>query len=151
MNTSILNIGIGGVSGDEVITFDFCVDKDCKNKLRPYICEILGRDFKYVLKREFVQKKYLKIKKKFYDDQLMEMISFNLKKFVVYEYKRFPGKSMGEIEEGYFVILSNCIKELEFEEVLYWVGTAREKEKSQAKPRMIFGPQGKYVPDDIDF
>lgn len=147
MNMAILKIGIGGISGDEVITFDFC-DGD---KLRPYVCEIKGRDFKYVFKREFTEKKYTKIKRKFYDDKVMELISFNLKKYVVYEYKRFPGLTMGEIEEGYFVILSDCIKELEFEEVLYWVGTAREKEKRQAQQRMIFGPQEKYAPDDIDF
>lgn len=142
-----LKIGIGGLINGELLTFDFTSGE----RLKPYVCKILGRDFQYGLKREFVERRYDNFKKVFYTDRKMSALTFELERYVVYEYKRFPGESLGEIEEGYFVILRDCVKELEYEEVAYWCGTAREKERSQAKPREIFNPSKKYAPDDIDF
>jgi len=140
-------IGIGGLIGNELLTFDFCKGE----KLRPYVCKILGRDFQYGMKREFIDRDYPNYKKKFYGQHLMSAVTFKVERFVVYEYKRFPSFSMGEICEGYFVILSDCIKELEYDEVFHWCKTAKEKEKSQFKTRSLFGPEAKFAPDDIDF
>jgi hypothetical protein len=147
MKDDHLKLGLGGIIGTEAITFDFASGE----KLKPYICKILGRDFKYGMKREFINKSYTEAKKKFYENKTMTMISFKLERFIVYEYKRFPGATIGEIEEGYFVILSDCIKELEPEEVFHWCKTAREKEKSKTITRSLFEPNKKYAPDDIDF
>lgn len=147
MISSSLKIGIGGIIGEEMITFDFVNGE----KLKPYVCKILGRDFKYGMKREFAEKSYTGSKKNFYEKMPMTMISFRLERFIVYEYKRFPSSTLGEIEEGYFVILSDCIKELEPEEVFHWCKTAKEKEKSKTITRNLFGPDSKFAPDDVDF
>jgi hypothetical protein len=143
-----LKIGIGGVIGNELMTFDFCKGE----RLKPYVSKILGRDFKYKFKREFVSQVQTAYKKRFYDDQEMRAITFKLERHVVYEYKRFAGNTLGEIEEGYFVILSDSIKELEYEEVEYWCATAKEKEKLKKKRQLeLFEDSSKYAPDDIDF
>lgn len=142
-----LKLGLGGIINGQLITFDFIKGE----KLKPYVCKILGRDFKYGFKREFAEKKYDSYKKTFYDDKQMQALTFSLERYVVYEYKRFPGDTLGEICEGYFVILRDCVKELEYDEVMHWCGTAREKERSKLESRQIFGPQAKYAPDDIDF
>jgi hypothetical protein len=142
----MLKIGIGGVVGNELLTFDFTKGE----RLKPYVCKILGRDFTYGLKREFIERNYLSMRKVFYGHE-MRAITFPLERFVVYEYIRFPGNTMGEIHDGYFVILSDCIKELEKEEVIHWCGTAKEKQRSKTQGREIFNPKSKYAPDDIDF
>lgn len=150
MSVDRLQIGIGALVKNIVYTYDFTSDL-C---LRPYMAKIKGKDYKYGLNREFISKKYIRKEKRlFYDTNIpMVMIQFGpLEPFVVYEYRRFAGTTYGEIVEGYFVILSDCIKELEYEEVIYWCGTAREKEKNLHKGRMIFGEQLDFVKDDIDF
>ncbi len=141
-----LKIGNGGVIGDEMITFDFTSGE----KLKPYVCKILGRDFTYGLKREFIERVYTNIKKNFYGEE-MRLITFKLEKFVVYEYMRFAGATKGEIHDGYFVILSDCIKELDKDEVIHYCKGAKEKEKAKATGRAHFTPKKKYAPDDIDF
>lgn len=143
-----LKIGVGGIVNGELITFDF----RAKDKLKPYLCIIDGRDFQYGFKREFVDKKYVNdfIIKPYGKE--MSAIVFSLQPFVVYEYKRFAGTTLGEICEGYFVVVSDRIVELEYEEVRHWCGTAKEKANAKSKGRTIFGgPDKKYAPDDVDF
>lgn len=144
-----LKIGIGGIVGNELMTFDFCSGE----RLKPYVSKILGRDFKYKFKREFINQERTGYKKKFYDGTEMYAVTFKLERHIVYEYKRFAGATKGEIEEGYFVILSNGIKELEPEEVEYWCATAKEKERLKKKQEQmeLFAENKNYAPDDIDF
>jgi hypothetical protein len=143
-----LKIGIGGIVGNELLTFDFCSGE----KLKPYLSKILGRDFKYKFKREFVSQSKTTYKKKFYDSDQMYGITFKLERYIVYEYKRFAGATKGEIEEGYFVILSNEIKELELEEVEYWCTTSKEKENLKKQQQLeLFNNNKKYASEDIDF
>ncbi len=147
MNKNLtLIIGEGAIMDGKLITFDY----EEGEKLKPYLCEIQGRDFKYGFKREFAKKKFTEIVVMKHGRKV-RMIEFELKPHIAYEYKRFMGKSYGEIEEGYFVILSNEIKQLEYEEVMYWCGTAKEKEKALAKQRQKTDKKGKFAPDDIDF
>ena len=143
-----LRIGLGGVIGNELMTFDFVSGQ----RLNPYVSKITGRDFVYKFKREFAEKNKTSYSKRFYDNRLMRAITFKLERFVVYEYKRFPGDTLGEIVEGYFVVLSDSIKELEYEEVEYWCATAKEKEKlNKSRQLDLFAENKKYAPDDIDF
>jgi hypothetical protein len=145
---TFLKIGIGGIIGNELMTFDFCSGE----RLKPYVSKILGRDFKYKFKREFVDQTKTSYKKKFYDSNEMMAITFKLERHVVYEYKRFAGTTKGEIEEGYFVILSDSIKELEYEEVEYWCATAKEKDRLKKKQQLeMFADDKNYASDDIDF
>jgi hypothetical protein len=145
---SYLKIGIGGVIGFELLTFDFKKG----DRLKPYVSEILGKDPIYKLKRNFVEQLKSNYTKNFYDNEKMFAITFPLKKFVVYEYKRFPGVTKGEIEEGYFIILSDKIKELEYEEISHWCSSAKEKElKKKAEQLSFFSENKLFVPDDIDF
>ena len=145
--SSYLKIGIGGVVGFELLTFDFLKG----DKLKPYVSEILGKDPVYKLKRNFVAQTKTSYKKRFYDNKEMLAITFRLKRYVVYEYKRFPGASLGEIDEGYFVILSNEIKELEPEEVLYWCNSAEARDKKKIEQLSFFNENKGFAPDDIDF
>lgn len=147
MENLFLKIGLGGLINGELLTFDFTEGE----RLKPYVCKILGRDFQYGMKREFIERRYDNFKKIFYSDKKMTAISFKLDRYMVYEYKRFPGQTLGEVVEGYFVILKDCVKELEYEEVFHWCGTAREKERSSLRTREIFNPGKNYAPDDIDF
>lgn len=149
MNELMLKIGIGGIVGQQLITFDF-VGED---KLRPYVSKIIGRDFNYGFKREFAKKDYTKITKNFYNDRPMQMIMFELEKNVAYEYKRFPGNSFGEIEEGYFVILIDKIVEFEYDELMHYCSTSRER-KARAKrleKHKFEQAEMKFAKDDIDF
>ena len=137
MTWKTLKIGIGAVIENSLISYDY----DSKENLRPYLCKITGRDFTYGLRREFVDKQFIKGDGKlFYENKTkMKMIVFGpLQPNVVYEYKRFPGLSYGEIEEGYFAILSDSIKELSKEQVLSWCGTKKDKEKNLSEA--IFAP-----------
>lgn len=143
-----LKIGIGGVIGNELMTFDFVKGE----RLKPYVSKILGRDFKYKFKREFVSREFPNFKKVFYQDKEMFALTFKIERFVVYEYKRFPGDTLGEVEEGYFVYLSKGIKELEPEEVEYWCATAKEKERLKEKQKQLeLFPSKNYADDNIDF
>jgi hypothetical protein len=146
--SSYLKIGIGGIVGFELLTFDFVKG----DKLKPYVSEILGPDPVYKLKRNFAAQTKTNYKKNFYSNDQMQAITFRLKKYVVYEYKRFPGDTRGEVVEGYFVILSDSIKELETEEVLHWCNSAKEKEeKKKAEQLSFFNENEGFAPDDIDF
>lgn len=147
MKSPSLNIGIGGIIGNELLTFDFIKGE----RLKPYVCKILGRDFKYGMKREFIEREFPNFKKTFYGTHMMSAVTFKLERHFVYEYKRFPSHTIGEICEGYFVILSDCIKELEYDEVFHWCKTSKEKERSKSPGRAHFVPDDKYAPDDIDF
>ena len=150
MTPLTLQIGIGGIIGNEMMTFDFVKGES----LKPYVCEITGRCFKYGFKREFVKKEFTSIKKKFqhYGDAEMRLITFQLKRHVAYEYKRFAGLSPGEIEEGYFVILTDKIMQIEYDELVHWCGTAKEKERRMQKQsqQLSLGVE-KYAKDDVDF
>ena len=149
MTDLFLEIGIGGLINLELITFDF-IDGD---KLKPYVSKITGRDFQFGFKREFAERKFMATKKDFYGGRKMQMLSFQLERHVAYEYKRFPGKTMGEIEEGYFVVLSDKIVQLEYDELIHWCGTAKEKEarmKKQKEQQLSFDPK-EFAKDDIDF
>jgi hypothetical protein len=116
-----LKIGLGGVVGNELLTFEF----KGPEKLRPYVSQILGKDETYGFKREFIRREKTRLIKKLYGGIEMEAITYKLERHVVYEYKRFAGDSVGEVEEGYFVILNDRIKELEHEEVLLWCNSAK--------------------------
>lgn len=146
-----MKIGIGGIIGNEIMTFDFATGE----RLAPYLSKILGRDFKYGFKREFVQKRYAPVKKVHYGGDEMHVIVWPLERHVAYEYKRFAGATKGEIEEGYFVILSDGIRVLEYDELRYWCGTAKEKEahlkKLREQKQLSLLDEKKYAPDDVDF
>jgi len=143
----VFKIGLGGIVNGELITFDF----KSGEKLKPYVCHITGRDFKYQFMREFVDKKYDSFSIKV-EDQSMGCIKFAIEPYRVYEYKRFSSMSIGEIEEGYFVVVDNRVIELDYEEVRHWCGTTKEKMKTKIAPREIFGPNSKnFTKDDIDF
>lgn len=143
----VFKIGLGGIVDGELMTFDFKYGE----KLKPYVCHITGRDFKYQFNREFVEKSYSSFKIRVGDKE-MTCIKFKIEPFKVYEYKRFACATMGEIEEGYFVIVDNRVIELDYEEVRHWCGTAKEKMKSKVATRQIFGPKdNNYRDDDIDF
>jgi hypothetical protein len=143
----VFKIGIGGIIDGELMTFDF---KDGE-KLRPYVCHIIGRDFKYQFQREFAEKKYDSFSIKL-QNRSLGCVKFKIDPFKVYEYKRFCGNSIGEIEEGYFVVVDNRVIELDYEEVRHWCGTPKEKMRTKIAPREIFGPKDKkYAPEDIDF
>jgi len=143
----VFKIGLGGIVDGCLMTFDF----RSGDKLKPYLCALIGRDFKYGFKREFVDKEYLNFFIKPYDKS-MQGIRFKLDENIVYEYKRFAGASIGEIDEGYFVVVKDRIIELEYEEVRHWCGTVKEKLNAKSKGREIFGdPAKKFVRDDIDF
>jgi len=143
----VYKIGLGGIVDGSLMTFDFRGGE----KLRPYVSAMLGRDFKYGYKREFAPKKFLEFIIKPYEKQ-MQAIVFEIEENIVYEYKRFAGLTLGEICEGYFVVVKDGIVELEYEEVRHWCGTAKEKMNAKTKGRIIFGdPAKKFVPDDIDF
>jgi len=141
-----LTIGIGGIMGNELMTFDFTSGE----KLKPYVCKILGRDFQYGFKREFIDRKYTSMKKNFYGKEMV-LITFALERNIVYEYMRFAGKSLGEIHEGYFVILSDRVVELDKDEVIHYIGTRKEKEKPKTEGKAHFQPNLPFAPDDIDF
>lgn len=121
-----LKIGLGGIINFEMMTFDFCSG----HRLKPYLAKIIGEDSVYRYKREFVNGEKTTLVKRFYGDSQMYAITFKLQKYVVYEYKRFPGNTLGEVEEGYFVILTNEIRELDQEELRHWIRDPKEKEKS---------------------
>lgn len=123
---SYLKIGLGGVINFELMTFEFCSGE----KLRPYLAKLIDEDSLYKYKREFVNADKTSYTKRMYNDRLMYAVSFKLQKFVVYEYKRFAGNSLGEIEEGYFIMLTNEIRELEKEEICHWLKNSETKEKS---------------------
>ena len=143
----VLKIGLGGIVDGHLMTFDFRSGE----KLKPYVCALIGRDFKYGFKREFAEKEFLSFDIKPYG-RTMQAIRFKLEENMVYEYKRFAGASLGEIDEGYFVVVKDRIIELEYEEVRHWCGTAKEKANAKTKGREIFGdPAKKFIKDDIDF
>jgi hypothetical protein len=143
----VFKIGLGGIVDGHLMTFDFRAGE----KLKPYVCAMIGRDFKYGFKREFAEKEYLNFFIKPYDKS-MQAIRFKIEECMVYEYKRFAGASYGEVDEGYFVVVKDKIIELEYEEVRHWCGTAKEKMNAKTKGREIFGdPAKKYVSDDVDF
>lgn len=143
-----IKIGIGGIIGNELLTFDFI----SKEKLKPVLAKILGRDPVYKLKREFINYDKTNYIKKFYEDISMEALTFKLERYVVYEYRRFPGLSKGEIEEGYFVILSDRIKELDADEAIHWCNSAKEKEAKNSNKQLDFLEEIKaFASDDIDF
>lgn len=142
-----LKIGVGGYINGELITFDF----RSGDKLKPYVCAITGRDFKYVFKREFVQRNDLSLTIKPYGKE-MRGVSFKIEPYIVYEYKRFAGESLGEICEGYFVVVRDRIVELDYEEVRHWCGTTKEKMNSKVETRPIFANDDRnYAKEDIDF
>jgi hypothetical protein len=168
-NNSHLKIGLGGIINYELMTFDFCSGE----RLSPYVSKIIDRDSVYKFKREFVNATRTTYAKKFYENKLMVAFTYKLEKFEIYEYRRFPGMTHGEIEEGYFVILTNEIRELDKDEVIHWIGMAREKEKrlesytsnnaqsktdslttkqvSENKQLDLFSGPDSYVTEDIDF
>lgn len=121
-------IGLGGLVGGELITFDYAEG----NRLKPYVCKILGRDYTYGFKREFVSSNRF-----VHSDQVhgkrVHLISFPLEPFYIYEYKRFIGTSVGEIEEGYIGLWGNDFVLLEREEVETMCGSFRERAIKDAK------------------
>jgi hypothetical protein len=112
----------------------------------------LGRDFKYGFKREFVDKIYSSYTINPYGGTPLSAVNFELEPFIVYEYKRFPSMTLGEIEEGYFVVLSDRIIEIEQDEIIHWCGTAKEKEKRKDTMKVHFSNKNKkFAREDIDF
>lgn len=118
----ILPIGLGGIVGGELITFDYA-DKD---RMKPYVCKILGRDFTYLFKREFVSHQRFAHPDLIHDKRA-HLLSFKLEPFYIYEYKRFMGNSLGEIEEGYFGLWPDDVVMLEKEQVESMCGVFRER------------------------
>lgn len=143
----VYKIGIGGIINGELMTFDYVHGE----KMKPYVCAITGRDFKYGFKREFAEKVFDKFTITF-KERKMSCVKFKIEENVVYEYKRFAGETHGEIEEGYFAIADGKLYELDYEEVRHWCGTVKEKARSKANGKSLFSPnEKKGVPDDVDF
>ena len=147
-----LKIGLGGIINGELLTFDFTMESKV-SRLNPYACEIEGRCFKYGFRRNFLTRNYPNIEVHPYgNERPLGAISFPLKRHIVYEYKRFAGATLGEIEEGYFVVLSDRILELEYDEVCHWIGTAKEKEKQKSNMKPHFANlELPFAKDNIDF
>lgn len=128
-------IGICAISNFDLIVFDLIG----KEKIRPYICKILGRDFKFGFKREFLNRDYSSsFNIEVYEKIQMRSFIYKLEPNYIYEYKRFPSETLGEIEEGYFAITRNVIKFLTYEQVGYWCSTFKEKEKKKDMPISLF-------------
>ena len=115
-------IGLGGLSGGQLLTFDFAVGE----RLKPYVCKILGRDFTYGFKREFVSMtRYAH--PELIHNQRVHLLAFDLEPFYIYEYKRFMGGSLGEVEEGYIGLWPHDFVLLEREAVESMCGNFRQR------------------------
>ena len=145
-NDLMLKIGVGGVVGFQALTFEY---KDGE-KLKPYVCKIVSHSLIDGYKKEFAQRIFPGFDKVFHHRACYAQ-AFLLERYEVYEYKRFMGSTEGEIEEGYFVILSDRIKELEPEEVRHWCGVAKEKELFYEQLELKLDIERKYPSNDIDF
>ena len=131
------SLGLGGIFNTSAYTYEFMSPR---NRLLPSLHLIVGRDFKYVFKRVFVSKTNLSEQKetKYQNHAMYPVVYDSLSKFVIYEYRNFAGETYGEVKSGYFVILRDCVKEVEKNDVLYWCGTDKDKERLKGTGRPYF-------------
>lgn len=121
-------LGLGGLVGGELITFDYAEG----DRLKPYVCKITGRDYTYGFKREFVSSNRFVHEEQIHGKRV-HLISFKLEPFQIYEYKRFICTSAGEVEEGYIGVWANDFVLLEREQVETMCSSFRERALKDAR------------------
>lgn len=141
-----LKLGMGGIINGRLITFDYMGSVD---RIKPYLCRIEGRCFKYKYKREFVRAGVMKFPKKIHERPALIM-TFDILPNIVYEYKRFMGPTLGEVVEGYFAVTGSKIYQLEEDELDGIIMRTREKLTKKEEVKKIYVPQG-MDPDDVPF
>ena len=131
------SLGLGGIFNTSAYTYEF-MSQD--HRLSPVLYLIRGRNFKYVFQRERVNQIffYNKTEIKYQKHSMYPVVFDFLSKFFVYEYRNFAGETYGEVKSGYFVILRDCVKEVEKNDVLYWCGTDKDKERLKGTGRPYF-------------
>ena len=134
----LLKIGLGGLVDHELMTFDYAEG----DRMKPYVCKILGRSFEYGFERKFVTPDRMAHPEE-YHGKRVHLLSFKLEPYHIYEYKRFMGEGPGEIEEGYFGLYHDDFVELEREAVETLCGNFRVKAIAAHDKRLKLSAQDK--------